>query len=53
MLNTMYCNFGATPSYSETPEERKARLKKQAEEEKRREEEEKAFRKMIIKWALI
>ena len=53
MLNTMYCNFGATPSYSETPEERKARLKKQAEEEKRREEEEKAFRKMIIKRALI
>lgn len=53
MLNTMYCNFGATPSYSETPEEKKARLKKQAEEEKRREEEEKAFRKMIIKRALI
>jgi len=53
MLNTMYCNFGATPSYSESPEERKARLKKQAEEEKKREEEERAFRKLVIKWSLI
>ena len=53
MYNTMYCNFGATPSYSESPEERKARLKKQAEEEKKREEEEKAFRKLVIKWSLI
>lgn len=53
MLDTMYCNFGATPSYSESPEERKARLKKQAEEEKKREEEERAFRKLVIKWSFV
>jgi hypothetical protein len=53
MLNAMYCNFGATPSYSESPEERKARLKKEAEEEKRRKEEEERFYKQCIKYTLI
>ena len=53
MLNTMFCNFGATPSYSETPEERKARLKKQAEEEKKRKEEEERFYKQCVKYTLI
>ena len=53
MLNTMYCNFGATPSYSETPEERKARLKKEAEEKKKREELEKEEMRKMIKWSCI
>ena len=53
MLNTMYCNFGATPSYSESPEERKARLKKEAEEKKKREELEKEEMRKMIKWSCI
>lgn len=53
MLNTMYCNFGATPSYSESPEERKARLKKEAEDKKKREELEKEEMRKMIKWSCI
>lgn len=53
MLNTTYCNFGATPSYSESPEERKARLKKEAEEKKKREELEKEEMRKMIKWSCI
>ena len=53
MLNTMYCNFGATPSYQETEAERKARLKKEAEERKKREELEKEEMRKMIKWSCI
>lgn len=53
MLNTMYCNFGATPSYQETEAERKARLKKEAEEKKKREELEKEEMRKMIKWSCI
>jgi hypothetical protein len=49
----MYCNFGATPSYSESPEERKDRLKKEAEEKKKREELEKEEMRKMIKWSCI
>lgn len=49
----MYCNFGATPSYSESSEERKARLKKEAEEKKKREELEKEEMRKMIKWSCI
>jgi hypothetical protein len=45
---------GTTPTEpSETPEERKARLKKQAEEEKKRKEEEERFYKQCVKYTLI
>ena len=53
MLNTMYCNFGATPSYQETEAERKARLKKEDEEKKKREELEKEEMRKMIKWSCI
>lgn len=53
MLNTMYCNFGATPSYQETEAEKKARLKKEAEERKKREELEKEEMRKMIKWSCV
>lgn len=52
----MFNDFGSlTSSFtsSETPEERKARLKKEAEDKKKREELEKEERRLMIRWALI
>ena len=52
----MYSNYfcGATAyTQPETPEERKARLKKEAEEKKKREELEKEEMRKMIKWSCI